>query len=372
MIAETMAVKTGMFVISLLLKTIIKGYKKYIDILNYQKQIDYATNELFAEFSVEGKYSIICDIEEDNFLQDIIANHVISKLQGKTTSSIDGKLKHLPKDKKIYVKEFIDRLEYKVDEIIVRNASPDIKILLQKLDSIRMLIDSEESSDKVFEYDEAINELIKNASLTIETSEFKWMEKMRKLCQLKSDISEDIISLIQEMIINAYDHGKSTETFILVSQSAIVLNYNGFQFNPLVDLDVTKGNGGFYSLKYFKQHYSNIADLIYDLNDGNNKFIISFKIHAYNIEDECKIDIVSKDYGSRDIKVILPKSNPSLYIFDKTYEYSVSQLASIFGVLSHQDNFKIPIIVYISRDYHKAFFNSHYGKSRLYFRFVKL
>lgn len=103
------------------------------------------------------------------------------------------------------------------------------------------------------------------------------------------EFPQDIKILIQEILLNAIEHGNTTKHETLKIDNGILLKYDGTNFNPIEMLNNTDAKkGGTFTIKYVLEKLNNLI-LIHEYKDNFNYFYIYTK-------NECYTDIESSDY----------------------------------------------------------------------------
>ena len=152
-------------------------------------------------------------------------------------------------------------------------------------------------------------------------------------------------SLLNELILNIFDHVNAKECNLQFSNNKIILSDNGDKFDPTKELlepndKLSKrgyGRDVFYN--YLDKNTKDV-DIFYNYEEEFNKIIISFKnTKAFDIEGLCKIEVKDnwlRRYTKEDI--ILPKG------ICKKYYYVIDMLSPCMSIASSAINTILSVI----------------------------
>jgi len=139
---------------------------------------------------------------------------------------------------------------------------------------------------------------------------------------LSKDLWQDTQMLLNELILNIFEHGNAENCNLQFSNNKIILSDDGYKFDPTKDLlnskRLSKERGsGLYVFNNYLKRNSNYVDINYDEKENLNKLIISFKkLKAFDIEGLCTIKVENKWLGrcTKD-DIILPEGNCKKYYY---------------------------------------------------------
>lgn len=275
--------------------------------------------------------------ESPNSKLSLFTTYVVEALEGKVEALDNGYLTI----NSLY--EYVLKQMIKVSrEYAQINQSPNLNVKTNNIAVIGLynykLDDDENDFDNYYEVKLDETKIISDKSPYIE------LEKRGKIL-ISNDLWNETQMLLNEMILNIFDHGNAENCNLQFSNNKIILSNDGDKFDPTKDLLNSKvilperGNGLCVFNQYLEKNGDHV-DVNYDYKENLNKLIISFKnLKAFDIEGLCRIEIEKKwlrRYSKEDI--ILPEG------ICKKYYYIIDMLSPCISIAASAINIILSVI----------------------------
>lgn len=365
----------GLTGLKITVEQVLKGIKKYSSSVSFQKKLDDFVNKIFHEYQMNGKYSIIDDISQDDLLSDTIKLLIKEGYYKNKYYEESQELKELPKDRNIYFVEFVNKIIYGIKEIIIKQSSPEIQILADKMDSIMLKLEESEPRDNshlVFEFNDIIEETLKMNSIRVTMPNNSLFNIDESILVLKEEIWIDIKKMFEEIIDNASKHGNAKNISLSISSLRFTIIDDGEEFDITKELNsLDSYTGGKFTYNYVVNNYKDTFSISYIRDKDKNYYIFDFKIKAFNVEEVCSISVAAKSYRRQDIEVVYPDIDSDCYIWEPKTFYNISLMSNIVGSIEMSNKDMKPIIVTLEDEMSKEFFRKKSVRSKIYFRYLK-
>ncbi|EHK2355009.1 caspase family protein [Clostridium perfringens] len=194
------------------------------------------------------------------------------------------------------------------------------------------------------DFDNYYKIILNERKIQLEDNPYEQIEKKGKIL-MAYNLWRETQSLLNELILNIFDHGNAKECNLQFSNNKIILSDNGDKFDPTKELlepndKLSKrgyGRDVFYN--YLDKNTKDV-DIFYNYEEEFNKIIISFKnTKAFDIEGLCKIEVKDnwlRRYTKEDIT--LPKG------ICKKYYYVIDMLSPCMSIASSAINTILSVI----------------------------
>lgn len=275
--------------------------------------------------------------ESPNSKLSLFTTYVVEALEGKIEALDNGYL--TINSLYDYVLKQMRKVSREYAQI---NQSPNLNVKTNNIAVIGLynykLDDDENDFDNYYEVKLDGTKIISDKSPYIE------VQKKGKIL-ISNALWNETQMLLNEMILNIFDHGNAENCNLQFSNNKIILSNDGDKFDPTKDLLNSKASlpergKGLYVFNHYLEKNGNCVDVNYDYTENLNKLIISFKnLKAFDIEGLCKIEVEKKwlrRYSKEDI--ILPEGNC------KKYYYIIEMLSPCISIATSAINTILSVI----------------------------
>lgn len=313
---------------------VIDKYSKGLNEYSFKTMKDYIESaKSTAIISACGKKEIATE-ESPNSTLSLFTTYLVEALEGKFEALDNGYLTI----NSLY--EYVLRQMKKVSrEYIQINQTPNINVKANSNAVIALynyqLDNDDDDFDNYYE--------IKLNQERIEDP-YNEVQKRGKVL-LSDDLWYSTKLLLNELILNIFDHANSQNCSLQFCNNKIIISNDGKFFDPTKSLIESKksskerGNGRYIFNDYLEKN-SNYIDINYEKEENLNKLIISFKnLKAFDIKGLCKVEVEKswlRRYTEDDI--ILPEGKC------KKYYYIIDMLSPCMSIAASAINTILSVI----------------------------